>query len=63
MRMWGLLHPIVLDDVFYAHVLPAQSKLLATSPYPLDSIRSWDQRTNLSTDLSGNELLLAAVLT
>ena len=63
MRMWGLLHPIVLDDVFYSRVLPAEPKLLATSPYPLDSIRRWDQRTDLSADLSGNELLLATVLT
>ena len=63
MRMWGLLHPIVLDDVFYSRVLPAEPKLLATSPYPLDSIRRWDQRTDLSADLSGKELLLATVLT
>jgi 2-polyprenyl-3-methyl-5-hydroxy-6-metoxy-1,4-benzoquinol methylase len=62
MRMWGHLHPIVLDNVFYSRVFPAEPKLFASSPYALDSIRRWDRRTDLSGDLSGDELLLAVVM-
>jgi 2-polyprenyl-3-methyl-5-hydroxy-6-metoxy-1,4-benzoquinol methylase len=61
-HMWGQAHPIVLDDVFYRHALIQEPKLLTSSPYVLDSVRGWDKRTEVSGDLSGDELLLVAVL-
>jgi 2-polyprenyl-3-methyl-5-hydroxy-6-metoxy-1,4-benzoquinol methylase len=61
-HMWGQVHPIVLDDVFYRHALANQPTLLATNPYSLDLIRGWNQRTDLSGDLSGGELLAVTVL-
>lgn len=60
-RMWGLVHPIVLDDVFYAHAFRGYPRLLATTPYPYDIIRTWDRRTDTTSDLSGGELLIVVV--
>lgn len=62
---WGRLHPLYLNSEFYQQCLSDRHILLASanygSSYPLDEIRGWDRQSNLELDVSGRELLLAAV--
>jgi len=58
-KLWGLVHPNFLDDQYYRLQFAAYPYLLASDPYDLNAIKSWDaskQRQRV-LDLSGPELL------
>jgi len=61
---WGLVHPNLLDDLFYSNGFKSDLHLLASSPYDLESIKQWasSPQGNISLDLSGDELLIIAKL-
>lgn len=61
---WGLVHPNLLDDLFYSIAFKSDLHLLASSPYDLESIKQWAslQQESVSLDLSGEELLIIAKL-
>jgi len=58
---WGKVHPNIITDTFYQKAFAASPLLLASSPFNLDVLTSWERRGNLLLDLSGPELLAAAV--
>lgn len=61
---WGLVHPNLLDDLFYSNGFKSDLHLLASSPYDLESINRWacSPQGNISLDLSGGELLIIVKL-
>jgi len=61
---WGLVHPNVIDDLFYSNAFKSDLYLLASSPYDLESIRQWAslQQASVSLNLDGDELLIIAKL-
>jgi 2-polyprenyl-3-methyl-5-hydroxy-6-metoxy-1,4-benzoquinol methylase len=59
---WGYLHPNVLDEEFYLRHLSDRPKIMASPPYDLGAIGSWDRRGDKVMDLSGWELFVAAVM-
>jgi 2-polyprenyl-3-methyl-5-hydroxy-6-metoxy-1,4-benzoquinol methylase len=63
-QLWGLVHPNLLDDRFYANVLRTDRYILATSPYDFQRIGEWARSAAPSVllDLSGDELLVIAKL-
>ncbi len=61
---WGMVHPNMLDEVFYERTFRSAPFMLASSPYALDPIRTWTLAPGMVTlprDLSGQELLCIAV--
>ena len=62
---WGRLHPLYLDEAFYQSQLADHPKMFASSSYgtqfDLEQISNWDQRSDLTLDLSLNELLTVVV--
>lgn len=61
-RCWGRVHPFYLNDEFYQRSFGEMPKLMASPPYELTGIQQWDQRSDLTMDLCGWELLVAAVV-
>lgn len=61
-RLWGQVHPNLLSDEFYQKLFEGQPLLLASSPYDLPAVQSWDQRGTALLDCSGPELMAAAVI-
>lgn len=61
-RLWGRVHPTVVDDAFYKHLFAESAFLLDSNPYDYTAIEQWDRRNPLVIDLSGSELMVAAVL-
>ena len=59
---WGKFHPNFLSDDFYATLLADKPYLLASSPYDPQAIAGWNQQKQQRLDLSGGELLCAAIL-
>ncbi len=63
---WGRLHPLYYDDLFYRYCFPNNPKLMCSAAYgkqvDLSAISQWDQRSNLTLDVSNRELLVAIVL-
>jgi hypothetical protein len=61
-QQWGLVHPQMLDDVYYAKRFKGYASVMDSSPYKLDNLKEWS-RTGLAAhreDLGGNELFFAA---
>jgi 2-polyprenyl-3-methyl-5-hydroxy-6-metoxy-1,4-benzoquinol methylase len=61
-KSWGMVHPNVLQEKYYRHVFRERPLLLASSPYSTAQLSAWNFRESLSCDLSGAELLAAAVM-
>lgn len=61
-KHWGHVHPVYLDDEFYATAFAEAPKLLSSSPYDPEAIGRWNRTSDLTMDLSGWELAFAAVL-
>ena len=57
-RLWGLVHPQFLDDVFVAKLAAQRSWLVASNPYPLREIEGWKGNGTATCPLTGDELLL-----
>jgi SAM-dependent methyltransferase len=59
---WGQVHPNLLDDVYYRHVLKDRSFILTADPYDAAALSRWvgAQHNQTALDLSGGELLCAA---
>lgn len=58
-KLWGLVHPQLIDEVFVAKAFRTNSALLATSPYDMDVLKAWHDSGGFSqSDLGGEELLL-----
>ena len=61
---WGMVHPNMLDEVFYERAFPSVPFMLASSPYALDFIRTWNLAPgtmSLPRGSSGPELLCIVV--
>jgi 2-polyprenyl-3-methyl-5-hydroxy-6-metoxy-1,4-benzoquinol methylase len=58
-HIWGLAHPVLLDAEFYRHAFSGQPKLLCSSPYETESIRTWSRKSDLVLSLKGDELAVA----
>jgi 2-polyprenyl-3-methyl-5-hydroxy-6-metoxy-1,4-benzoquinol methylase len=58
-KLWGLVHPQFLDAIFYKSAFAHSGYLLASNPYNLDQLRSWDGKSQAELNLSGMELLVA----
>lgn len=59
-KLWGEPHPNVVDDGFLRRSFERWPRLLASSPYRLESIRRPDRGEVVVDDLSGPELLFVA---
>lgn len=60
-RLWGMVHPNMLDDIFYASMFDDKSYFMTSSPYRLDNIDEWRKSPCQITDRkSGSELLIIA---
>jgi 2-polyprenyl-3-methyl-5-hydroxy-6-metoxy-1,4-benzoquinol methylase len=59
-QSWGLVHPQILDDVFYEQAFDSSPYLLASAPYDLENIGSWSGMKPRKLGMSGPELLAAA---
>lgn len=59
-KLWGLVHPNFLDDVYYKSVFFDKHLLLSSAPYNLKGINKWksSQEGQTILDLSGEELLV-----
>ena len=63
LQSWGLVHPNLLDDRFYARAFEDVPSLLASTPYDRPAIAQWAAdgvRTSTVLDLRGPELLSIA---
>lgn len=60
-RLWGYVHPQMLDDIFYRKRFGGDSVTFDTSPYDLGKLSRWSQGGDPEgeIDLSGGELLCA----
>ena len=57
-KLWGLVHPNLLDEVYYNKTFQGLPKILASNPYFLDKLTLQNCHHDVN-DLSGPELLLA----
>ena len=55
--VWGQVHPVLPDEQYYRNAAGDHPLLLATSPYPLELMKSWDHQSPASGSLLGEELL------
>lgn len=60
-RNWGAVHPNYLDERFYQKCFRSLPRLIATTPFDLGEIRRWNRVSDAVHNLSGDELLVAAV--
>lgn len=60
-KLWGSHHPQLLDDTFVLARFPDTPLVITSSPHPTPLIEQWTRRDTLITDLSGLELMFAAV--
>ncbi|HEU5102644.1 MAG TPA: methyltransferase domain-containing protein [Roseiflexaceae bacterium] len=58
-RLWGAVHPQLIDDVFYEKMFGGFSYLLASNPYDLSKIKNWAGQGTMALNLDGGELLIA----
>jgi SAM-dependent methyltransferase len=63
-KSWGLVHPNFLQDAFYKQVFKDEPFFIASAPpmYPLERIALWNRQEQVVSDVSGWELMAAAVL-
>jgi 2-polyprenyl-3-methyl-5-hydroxy-6-metoxy-1,4-benzoquinol methylase len=61
-QLWGLVHPNLLDIIYFDEQFKRSPRLFATSPYDMDSFKTIDFRdgNRFCFDLSGPELLFVA---
>jgi SAM-dependent methyltransferase len=59
---WGMYHPILLDDRYCKRAFGDTAILLASSPYQVEQIRTWDHRNTRHLNLLGPELVVVAPL-
>lgn len=60
-KLWGYVHPNLIDEVFYKHHFKDAPMLLASDPYSLELMAAWsDKAGSVECDLSGSELVIAA---
>lgn len=60
-KLWGLVHPNFLDDIFYRSIFVGNPIFLSSDPYPIQEIENWginQHETYISDKLSGEELLV-----
>lgn len=57
-KNWGLVHPNYLNSKFYKTVFDKNPYLIISSPYDIHLIKDWDQKSQLSGNLSGDNLLV-----
>lgn len=60
-HMWGLVHPIVLDDEFYANAFADRIKMVCSEPYELPLLELWDRKADGVHNLEGGELAVAVL--
>lgn len=61
-RMWGNVHPQLLDDHYYKNRFQGFVTAMDSSPYKLGELADWSRKRDrsVSMDLSGHELLFVA---
>jgi 2-polyprenyl-3-methyl-5-hydroxy-6-metoxy-1,4-benzoquinol methylase len=61
-RLWGLVHPNFLDEVFYEKSFAKIPHLVSSKPYDLQQLAQWTASNRLPSisRLDGDELLIAA---
>jgi hypothetical protein len=58
--LWGMVHPNFLNKEFYSTIFKRNPYLIASAPYgDINIFSSWDQRSQIIYDVSGEELLIA----
>ena len=59
-KLWGMVHPNLLDNEFYKNYFKDMNYYIASSPYNLDEIKKWNENNNKQfiSDLHGDELLV-----
>lgn len=62
-RAWGMVHPNLLDPQYYRMAFRHNPLLVASNPYPADSIREWARSPEEATvlDFTGGELVALVV--
>lgn len=56
-NFWGQVHPNMLSSSFYTGVFNQYPYYISSSPYNLDDIAAWDQKTQVINLNGGDELL------
>lgn len=61
-KAWGMVHPCMIDDIFYNKHFAASPRVIASTPFPLEQLASIDLKPGVieTFDLKGEELLLVA---
>lgn len=59
---WSIVHPNLLDDIYYKHTFEKRSYLIGSNPYNAKEIADWEQMSESGLNqkilsLDGNELL------
>lgn len=64
-KLWGYVHPNMMDANFFRHHFVDSPLLLASNPYPRETINAWKRagRGVVECSLSGDELLVIALKT
>lgn len=57
-KLWGLVHPNLLDDKYYRATFSGKRFLLSSDPYPIKEIEKWRVGHSSVLPLDGVELLL-----
>lgn len=57
---WGKVHPNYLNAKFFANTFKNNPHYIATSPFDLETIRNWDQRSQVVGNLEGGEIFVIA---
>lgn len=61
-KLWGLVHPNLLDEDFYEYYFADTPYFLASNPYPMWEIENWGKfgqnERYIADPLSGDELLV-----
>lgn len=61
-KLWGLVHPNLIDDEFYLARFSAPARLVASLPLDPHALSDWAAGGDTRLSLSGGELLFAARL-
>lgn len=62
-KLWGLVHPNVISDIFYKTAFINCPYIIASTPYDenvISKIRNWNRKDQLLLDTSGPQLLVIA---
>lgn len=59
---WGLLHPNYISADYYQYMFKNNPYYITSTPINVEDILNWDRKTQVCKNLSGNQLLVFALI-